>query len=104
MLPDWNNAQVAEPINWDGAEHFGAFVLNTNQATIFSMTPAEDFEINTNVIQGWRLVFVDGEEILGDLDYFVALARLKRNTLDEQNGSMLIKALSRQELQQTLNQ
>lgn len=99
----WEKAKVAEPIGLDDAQNFGAFVLNTGEITILSMTPAEDFEINTNVVQGWKLILMDDEEILGDLDYFVALARLKSRAIDEQNGSLLINACTRDDLEKLLD-
>lgn len=98
----WESARVAEPMGLSEAEHSGAFILNTGESTILSQSPAEDFEINTNVIQGWKIIFVDAEQTIGELDYEDALKKLQPYQLDQQNGSLLIKALSRAEVDKLL--
>lgn len=98
----WETAKVAEPMGLDESEHAGTFIINTNEATILSLNPAEDFEINTNVVQTWRIMFVDDERVFGELDYATTITKLRPFQLDAQNGSILVRPLTHEEIESLL--
>lgn len=101
-LPDlWHEAVVAEPVGFvDEAMHaVGAFTLKSDTYIILSLSPGEDFELNTDIIQEWKIVFqTSAGEILGDADYFRTVNALQKHVLDQQNGSALIDKLTDDEL------
>ncbi len=98
----WQTAQVAEPLGFDSEQinsSVGVICLRANTPTIISLNPAEDFELNTDIINSWKLIFQNAEdEILGDIPYAELLPKLQPYILDQQNGSVLVQALSVDEL------
>lgn len=100
-MADWSAATVAEPLGFadDNFNTVGALVLKAGTPTIFSLQPGEDFELNTDIIHQWKLIFQDSENhIIGDADYHTALKELHPYVLDQQNGSILVRPLSDIEL------
>lgn len=72
---------------------------------ILSLDPAEDFELNTNLITEYRLVFQNArKETIGTCDYFDALDILAPYTIASQNGSILLSPLTSDEMQQLIAQ
>ncbi len=102
QLPDiWREAIVVEPVGFaDEAMHtVGAFTLKSDTYTILSLSPGEDFELNTDIIQDWKIVYQSSTgEILGDADYFRTINALQKHVLDQQNSSILIDKLTDDEL------
>lgn len=99
----WQSATVSEPLGFvdDNLHTVGAIVLKSNTPTILSLQPGEDFELNTDIIHEWKLVFQDSNnQILGDADYSQALRELAPFVLDQQNGSLLITSLSDEQLEE----
>lgn len=99
----WREAIVAEPAGFVDEEMHtvGAVTLRSGVYTILSLSPGEDFELNTDIIQEWKIVFQTSEnEILGDADYSRTINSLKHHVLDQQNGSLLINKLTDDELHQ----
>lgn len=97
----WSEAAVAEPIGFvdENLHTVGAITLKAGAPLILSLSPAEDFELNTDIIHDWKIVFqTTDHEILGDADYTRALRELKNYVLDQQNGSLLVQALTDDEL------
>lgn len=102
QLCDWTNAVVPEPLGFvdDNLNTVGAIVLKANTPTILSLHPGEDFELNTDIIHQWKIVFqASDDRVLGDADYQNAIKELVPFILDQQNGSLLIRALSDEELE-----
>lgn len=98
---EWSEATVAEPVGFadEAMNTVGAFTLQSGKYTILSLSPAEDFELNTDIIQSWKIVFQNSDrEILGDGDYFRTINALKKHILDQQNGSLLVNKLTDDEL------
>ncbi len=98
---EWNAATVAEPMGFvdEDLNTVGAFTLASDTPTILSLSPAEDFELNTDIIHQWKIVFQNSQnEILGDADYELTIKELRPFILDQQNGSLLIRALNDDEL------
>ncbi len=97
----WVEAKVLEPLGFVDEEMHtvGAVVLGANIPTILSLDPGADFELNTDIIQQWKIVFQNSEgEVLGDADYTQTLRELREYIVDQQNGSVLVRALSDDEL------
>lgn len=98
---EWRTATVAEPMGFvdENMNTVGAFTLASNTPTILSLSPAEDFELNTDIIHQWKIVFQNSQgEVLGDASYEFTIKELQSFILDQQNGSLLIRALSDDEL------
>ena len=98
---DWSKAQVVEPLGFvdDQLHTVGALVLRADTPVILSLNPGEDFELNTDIIQQWKMVFQNSVgEVIGDADYHLAIKELQDFILDQQNGSLLIRALTDDEL------
>ena len=101
LQAEWSRAIVAEPIGFvDESLHtVGAVTLKSGIVTILSLSPGEDFELNTNIIHDWKIVFQTSDsEVLGDADYRRAIKELKPYILDQQNGSLLVRAFDDNEL------
>jgi len=97
----WNEAIVAEPIGTvdQSLNTTGIITLLANTFTILSTNPSEDFELNTDIIHNWKIVFQNSDdEVIGDADYFQALKALQPYTLDQQSGSLLIDKLGDEKL------
>lgn len=97
----WRSAIVAEPMGFadEALNTVGAFTLSSGQPTILSLDPAADFELNTDIIHQWKIVFQTSQlEVVGDTDYQRALSELQPFVLDQQNGSLLLRALTDDEL------
>lgn len=97
----WRTATVAEPIGFvdEAMNTVGAFTLTSDTPIILSFSPAEDFELNTDIIHQWKVVFQTSQgEVLGDANYEQVLNELKPYILDQQNGSLLIRALTDDEI------
>lgn len=104
---EWNQAHVAEPAGFvdEDLNTVGVFTLKAGTPTILSLSPGEDFELNTSIIHHWKLLFQASDDgILGDANYDQALKELTPYVIDQQNGSILIKALSDVELDEILAQ
>ncbi len=102
---EWGTAQVAEPVATQDSSHhtISAFRVVAGVPTILSLDPAEDFELNTDIIQAWQIVFESSAgDVLGEADYFRTLEILQPYILDQQNGSLLIRGLSVSEIEQIL--
>lgn len=104
----WSAAQAADLLSVSNSatgEVFGAFIITHGSLQIFSLNPEDDYEVNPNTIKSWRMIFPaeDGNDApanaaLGYADYFEALKALKPYTLAQENGSILIRKLSQEEL------
>lgn len=108
VAPEWGTAEVAGILtasDFNDEQSFAAFALKTDSELIYSLDPAEDYEINPHTINGWRMLFFsDNGETLGDADYFVALKQLEPFTIDQNNNSILIKKLTQDELEQVYHE
>lgn len=102
---EWANAVVAEPLGFvdEQLNTVGALTLRANTPTILSLSPAEDFELNSDIIHQWKIVFqADDGQVLGDADYHRTINELKPYIKDQQNGSLLIQPLSNDDLEEIL--
>ncbi len=104
VAPEWGTAEVALILtarDFDNSHTFATFALKPDSEIIFSLDPAEDYEINPHTIDGWRMIFLSEDgETLGDADYTTALDSLKPFIIEQNNDSVLIKKLTQVELEQ----
>lgn len=98
----WQETHVANLMavtNPENGKEIGAFSITNDMPLIFSLDPGRDFEVSGHDVNGWKLIFVNSDgEMLGMTGYFKALGRMKPYILDEQNGSVLVRALNEDEL------
>jgi len=104
IAPEWGTAEVASVLianDTESANPYATFALKPNTDIIYSLDPSEDYEINPNTINGWKMIFFDeGGETLGDADYFVVLDQLKPYIIEQYNNSIVTKKLTQDELEQ----
>ena len=104
----WSTAHVANLLsvsNPETGETFGAFVITHDLLQIFSLDPEDDYEVNPNTIKSWRMIFpsedattAPEDAALGYAEYFEALKALEPYVLARENGSILVRKLSSEEL------
>lgn len=98
---EWSAAQVIEPLGFvdDNMNTVGALVLRAETPSILSLDPGSDFELNTDIIHQWKVIFQASDgSVLGDADHSSLLREITPFVLDQQNGSILIRALADDEL------
>lgn len=106
IAPEWGTAEVANIMsatNQASNQSFAAFTIKAGTDTIYSLKPDEDYEVNTNSIDGWKMIFLsENEEVLGDADYFTVIEQLKPYTLEQNNNSVLVRKLTSEEFKKLL--
>lgn len=103
----WAQATIAEPLGFvdDELNTVGTFILRAGVFTILSLSPAEDFELNTDIIHRWKLIFQASDgRVFGDADYNAAIKELHLYIIDQQNGSLLIQCLTDNEIEDLYTQ
>ena len=98
----WSEAEVAEPLGFvdENMHTVGAVVLKPNLPIILSLHPGEDFELNTDIIHEWKVVFQTSDgRVIGDANYSSVLRELHSFVIDQQNGSILVRALTDEDLE-----
>lgn len=98
----WAEAQVANltsVTDSQSGEIYAAFAITSDLLQIFSLNPEEDYEVNPNTIRSWRMIFLLEGEVLGYADYGKTLEALEPYTLAQENGSILVQRLTKNELQ-----
>ena len=93
---DWSRAYFAAPKFYgkpDGAP-FGAIALTEGTETVLPKAPQK-------AVADWKIVLVSTTKdcVIGDSDYFCALAKLKNYVQDTNDDAVLIRALSLEELE-----
>ncbi len=99
----WEDAYTAAPKFYrqpDGTP-FGAIALTENTKTILPKNPQAEYAVDGQPVSQWQLLLVSTTKdgILGNCDYFEALARLKSQALDTNAQSILVRGLSLEELE-----
>lgn len=97
------NAHVATPHFYEKQDEspFGAIALTEGTLTILPENPQEKYRVDAKPVSDWKLVLVSTstDSIIGEVDYFTALNKIKKYMLDSTGDSVLIKALSLTELE-----
>ena len=100
---DWSDAYIATPSFYEKSDGcpFGAFPLTEGVKTVLPLNPQLRYKIDEKTVQDWRLVLVSTTKnmIIADVDYFVALNKLNKYSLDNDNDTILLKGLSLEELE-----
>ncbi|MBR4556745.1 MAG: DUF4299 family protein [Clostridiales bacterium] len=99
---DWEEAYTANPKFYGkpGSEPFGALALTEVTRTVLPKDPKSRFTNEGSKVSDWKLVLVSltTEEVVGDCDYYDALAKLDGYVLDSNEDSILVRGLNQREL------
>ena len=100
---DWRRAYFAAPKFYgkpDGAL-FGAIALTEGTETVLPKAPQKEYAVDGKPVADWKIVLVSTTKdcVIGDSDYFCALAKLKNYVQDTNDDAVLIRALSLEELE-----
>lgn len=99
---DGSNAYMATPKFYEkqGGVPFGAIALTEGTVTVLPENPQEKYMVDGKPVSEWKMVLVStsADSVIGDVDYFMALKKVKKYALDSTGDSLLIKALSFSEL------
>jgi hypothetical protein len=100
---DWSRAYFAAPKFYgkpDGAP-FGAIALTEGTETVLPKAPQKESAVDGKSVADWKIVLVSTTKdcVIGDSDYFCALAKLKNYVQDTNDDAVLIRALSLEELE-----
>lgn len=103
---DWENAYVGNPKFYkdkDG-KPFGVFALTESTLTSFPKNPKLLYKVDDAEVDDWKIMAISttNNEILGDIDYYEAINKLLKFTIDEKNNNILIRGLSLNELKELL--
>lgn len=100
---DWSRAYIAAPKFYgkpDGTP-FGVIALTEATETVLPKIPQKEYAIDGKPVAEWKVVLVSTTKgcVIGDCDYFRALAKLKNYVQDAKDDAVLIRALSSEELE-----
>ena len=103
---DWSNAHLAKPIFYrkPEGEPFGTFALAEGAETILPKNPQNQYRYNEKPIAEWNISFVSitKKAVIGGSDYFSALKKLEKYTIDANEEAILVRGLSLKELERLL--
>ena len=90
----WGEAYKASPnvyANKDG-DRFGAIALTENTLTILPKDPKAVYTVGGEKIDDWKLVLVSTtkDTVLGNIDYYVVLDKMKNYVVESNDESLLI--------------
>lgn len=74
---------------------FGAFALTEDVLTGLPLNPKDMFLCDGKKIDVWKLMLVSTtkDSFLGDMDYYTALDKLKKYSIGEKDGYMIVQPL-----------
>lgn len=83
---------------------FGAFSLTEGTLTALPKDPKSLYAVDNQEITEWKLLLVSitNNGVLGDVEYYAAIDRLKKFATGENDKNILIKGLSLEELNEIL--
>lgn len=103
---DWKSAYIGNPKFYKGKDGktFGAFALTENTLTSLSKNPRALYKIDNIEIDEWKLMLISATNngVLGDIDYYKAINKLRKFIIAENDNNILIKGLSLEELNEVL--
>lgn len=100
---DWSRAYIAAPKFYGKPDDtpFGTIALAEGTETVLPKAPQKEYAVDGKAVADWKVVLVSTTKdcVIGDCDYFRALAKLKNYVQDTNDDSVLIRALSLEELE-----
>lgn len=104
----WEKAEVyvANPHFYADKEGnaFGSFALTEDLLTGLPLNPKGMYLCDGKKIDVWKLMLVSTtkDSCLGDMDYYISLEKLKKYSVGEKDGYMIVKPLTLEEQQDIL--
>jgi len=102
---DFKNAYVGKPNFYNGkaGKPFGVFTLTEDTLTLLPKNPKVLYKVDNMEIDDWKLMLVSKTDgVLKDIDYYVAIDKLKKYVIKENTENILIRGLSLKELKNIL--
>lgn len=102
---DFKNAYVGKPSFYNGKDGgpFGVFALTEDTLTLLPKNPKVLYKVDNMEIDDWKLMLVSTTNgVLKDVNYYVAIDKLKKYVIRENTENILIKGLSLEELKDIL--
>ena len=83
----------------------GAFALTETTETALPLDPRNSYTVQGRKVDNWKLnlVSITKDSVIGDLDYYAAIEKLKKYSTGEVNGCLITKGLTLEELYDVLN-
>ena len=98
----WGEAFKASPnvYSKSDTDTFGALALTENTLTILPKDPKSVYTVSGKKIEDWRLALVSTtkDTVIGSIEYYKALIKMKNYIVDTDETNYLIKALSVEEM------
>lgn len=100
------NVYVGEPHFYEKKDGtpFGAFSLTEGTLTALPKDPKSLYAVDNQEVTEWKLMLVSitNNGVLGDVEYYAAIDKLKKFSVGENDKNILIKGLSLEELTEIL--
>ena len=100
------NVYVGEPHFYEKKDGtpFGAFSLTEGILTALPKDPKSLYAVDNQEVTEWKLMLVSitSNGVLGDVEYYAAIDKLKKFSVGENDKNILIKGLSLEELTEIL--
>lgn len=86
-------------------EAFGSFALAEDVETALPLNPRELYKVDGKEVNEWNLclVSVTKDEVIGTLEYYDAINKLRKYSIFENNGYLITKPLTLEEQLELLN-
>ena len=84
---------------------FGAFALTETTETALPIDPRSSYTVQGKRVDEWKLslVSITKDSVLGEVEYYRAIEKLKKYSTGEKNGCLITKGLTLEELYDILN-
>lgn len=94
----------AKLYNKSTGEVFGAFTLTEDTITALPLNPRESFKVDNKEVAEWKLGLfsITEDKVLGTLEYYEALEKLKKYSIGEKEGYLITNPLTLIEQQELL--
>lgn len=85
---------------------FGAFALTEDVLTALPLDPKNRFKYQEKTIDKWKLIFISATNKgpVGELDYYLALEKLKQFSVGEKDGYLIINPLTLEEQKRLISE
>ena len=85
---------------------FGALILNDGVSTGLPIDPKSTFKNNDETIEDWKLFLVNSAEnkTIGELEYYEAIEKLRKYSVDENEEDIIIRPLTVEEQEELVKE